>query len=266
MYLKDNIFKGKKVAILIVAYNAASTIINVLERIPKEVKDGVVEIVIFDNASPDNTYLVAEEWKKKNNFDKMSIFRNSSNMGYGGNQKLGYEYIIKKGYDIAVMLHSDGQYAPEVLPKILAPLIEEKADAVFGSRMLEKGGARRGGMPLYKFVGNKVLTFFENLATGARLSEWHSGYRAYSTKGLKSVNFLKNTNDYHFDSEIIIQFVDRGLKIVELPIPTYYGDEICYVNGMKYASLIFKSVVQYLLHKSGLRKYDKYEWPNSENN
>ncbi|TAN34180.1 glycosyltransferase family 2 protein [Patescibacteria group bacterium] len=251
----------KKVAILIVAYNAASTITKVLDRIPAGVKNIVEEIMIFDNASPDNTNLVAEDWKQKAGLDKLSIFRNQANEGYGGNQKLGYAYAIKKGYDIVVMLHADGQYAPEMLPAILAPLIEEKADAVFGSRMLVRGAARRGGMPFYKYVGNKVLTFLENLATGARLSEWHSGYRAYTTKALRMVNFQKNTGDYHFDSEIIIQFVDRGLKIVELPIPTYYGDEICYVNGLKYAALIMKSVCQYLLHKAGLRSYEKYERP-----
>lgn len=249
----------KKVAILIVAYNAASTISRVLDRIPGSVKEVVEEIFIFDNASPDNTNLVAEEWKKRAGLEKLTIFRNPTNTGYGGNQKLGYDYAIKKGYDIVVMLHADGQYAPEKLPEILAPLIEEKADAVFGSRILIKGAARRGGMPLYKYVGNKVLTFFENLATGAHLSEWHSGYRAYSTKALSMVNYQKNTNDYHFDSEIIVQFVDRGLKIVELPIPTYYGDEICYVNGMKYAVLISKSIFEYLLHKAGLRHYEKYD-------
>jgi len=250
---------NKKVAILIVAYNAASTITKVLDRIPQRVKDMVEEIMIFDNASPDNTNLVAEDWKMKAGLEKLSIFRNQTNTGYGGNQKLGYEYAINKGYDIVVMVHADGQYAPEMLPEILEPLINEKADAVFGSRMLTKGAARKGGIPLYKFVGNKVLTFFENLATGAHLSEWHSGYRAFTTSALKKVNFQKNTGDYHFDSEIIIQFVDRGLKIVELPIPTYYGDEICYVNGTKYAFLIFKSVCEYLLHKIGLRHYEKYE-------
>lgn len=252
----------KKVAILIVAYNAAKTIGGVLDRIPESVKEMVEEIFVFDNASPDETHLVAQEWKKKTGLEKLTVFRNSTNKGYGGNQKLGYDYAIKKGYDIVVMLHSDGQYAPEMLPEILAPLIDDQADAVFGSRMLIKGAARRGGMPLYKYIGNKVLTTFENLATGAHLSEWHSGYRAYSTKSLSSINFLANTDDYHFDSEIIIQFADRGLKIVEIPIPTYYGDEICYVNGMKYAALIFKSVCEYLLHKIGLRYYNKFEHPS----
>lgn len=256
----------KKVAILIVAYNAAKTIGGVLDRIPESVKEMVEEIFVFDNASPDETHLVAEEWKKKTGLEKLTVFRNPTNKGYGGNQKLGYDYAIKKGYDIVVMLHSDGQYAPEMLPEILAPLINNQADAVFGSRMLIKGAARRGGMPLYKYIGNKVLTTFENLATGARLSEWHSGYRAYSTKSLTNINFQANTDDYHFDSEIIIQFADRGLKIVEIPIPTYYGDEICYVNGMKYAALIFKSVCEYLLHKIGLRHYEKFEHPNKTKN
>ena len=147
----------KRVAILIVAYNAASTISHVLDRIPVKTKEMVEEIFLFDDASPDNTHLVAGDWKRKAGLEKLTIIRNSANQGYGGNQKLGYAYAIKKGYDIVVMLHGDGQYAPEALPEILAPLIENRADAVFGSRMLVKGAARKGGMPLYKFIGNKEI-------------------------------------------------------------------------------------------------------------
>lgn len=253
---------SKRIAILIVAYNAASTITKVLDRIPADIKEMVEEIFVFDNHSSDNTNLVAEEWKRQHGFEKMSVFRNDANYGYGGNQKRGYEYAIKKGYDIVVMLHSDGQYAPEALPQIMTPLLEDKAEAVFGSRMLVKGAARKGGMPLYKFIGNKVLTFFENLMTGARLSEWHSGYRAYQVKALQQIPLKENTDDYHFDSEIIIQFVDRKFKIVEVPIPTFYGEEICYVNGMKYAALIFKTICQYRLHKLGIKKYAKFEKQN----
>lgn len=250
--------KKKKIAIFIVAYNAASTIVSVLDRIPKGVWEIVEEVFIFDDASQDRTKFLAEEWKNFNNINKLTIMRHPVNQGYGGNQKLGYRYAMKKGYDIVVLLHGDGQYAPEVLPEILSPLLEDRAEAVFGSRMMKSGSARAGGMPLYKYVGNKILTKFENWSTGASLSEWHSGYRAYNIKALGQVPFHLNTSDFHFDSEIIIQLLDNKFRIVEVPIPTYYGDEICYVNGMKYAGNLFKVIMQYKMHKIGLQSNQKF--------
>ena len=166
---------------------------------------------------------------------KITVLRTPENQGYGGNQKLGYRYAIDNGFDFVALLHGDGQYAPERLPDLLAPLIAGEADAVFGSRMIDKRAARAGGMPLYKWLGNQILTSFQNRMLGTRLSEFHSGYRLYSTGALAQIPFEKNTNDFHFDTEIIIQFVLKKLRIVELPIPTYYGDEICHVNGLKYA-------------------------------
>ena len=141
------------------------------------------------------------------------------------------------------LVHGDGQYAPECLPDLVGPLRDGEADAVFGSRMLEKGGALRGGMPLYKFVGNRILSGFQNRMLGASLSEFHSGYRVYSVAALRKVPFPLNTNDFHFDTEIIIQFMLGGMRIKELPIPTYYGDEICRVNGVKYAWDVTKAVM-----------------------
>lgn len=252
------IMPDKKVAIFIVAFNASSTIAKVLDRIPSSVWELAEEVFIFDDASRDNTYLAAEEWKKAKGQEKLVIFKNKINQGYGGNQKVGYEYAIRKGFDFVVLLHGDGQYAPETLPEILAPLLDGRAAAVFGSRMLLPGGARAGGMPLYKFVGNKILTTFENWATGAKLSEWHSGYRAYSTKALSQIPFQLNTNDFHFDTEIIIQLLDRKLPIVEIAIPTHYGDEISHVNGIIYAINIFKVIVQHKAHKCGLKSYPKF--------
>ncbi len=249
---------NKKIAIFIVAYNSASTIINVLNRIPPTIWEMVEEVFIFDDASHDSTYLIAKEWKDCNGINKLTVIRHPVNQGYGGNQKLGYQYAIKKGYDIVVLLHSDGQYAPEILPEILAPLLEDKADAVFGSRMMRRGAALAGGMPFYKYIGNKILTKFENWSTGANLSEWHSGYRAYNVKALSQIPFHLNTDDFHFDSEIIIQLLDNKFCIVEVPIPTYYGDEICYLNGLKYAGNLFKVIMQYKMHKIGLHFYKKF--------
>jgi len=134
-----------------------------------------------------------------------------------------------------VLLHGDGQYAPEELPRLLQPLAEDKADAVFGSRMMPPSSALKGGMPLYKFVGNRILTTVQNSLLGTKLSEFHSGYRVYRVQTLSRLPFELNSNDFHFDTEIILQLVNARARIVELPIPTYYGDEISRVNGIAYA-------------------------------
>jgi len=251
--------KKKRIAIFIVAYNAVGTLRQVLDRIPEEVWAKVEEVFVFDDSSQDDTYLVGMGYKQLHEKTKLSIFRNEKNQGYGGNQILGYQYAIQQGYDIVALLHGDGQYAPEALPLLLAPLEKGEADAVFGSRMMTPGSALEGGMPLYKFVGNKILTTFENAMLGTSLSEFHSGYRLYSVDALKKVPFHKNTHDFHFDTQIIIQFHAAGLRIAELPIPTYYGDEICHVNGMKYAKDVVRSVMEFELHELGLQHHPEYE-------
>jgi SAM-dependent methyltransferase len=158
-----------------------------------------------------------------------------------------------------VMLHADGQYAPESLPAMVAPLERGEADAVFGSRMLDEGAARRGGMPLYKYVGNKILTRVENVAAGTSLSEWHSGYRAYSVAALRDLPFDRNHDDFDFDTQIIVQLIEAGKRIVEIPIPTYYGDEICRVVGMRYAKDVMLATIGSRLHQLSVlydRKFD----------
>jgi glycosyltransferase involved in cell wall biosynthesis len=137
--------------------------------------------------------------------------------------------------DIVALVHGDGQYAPEALPILLEPLVKGEADMVFGSRMSTPGDALRGGMPLYKFFGNRILTTVQNRFSGLRLSEYHSGYRLYSTAALRKVPFESFTNTWHFDTQIILAMAERNMRILERPIPTYYGDEICHVNGIPYA-------------------------------
>ena len=249
----------KKIAIFIVAYNAANTLRHVLDRISEDVWDRVDEVFVFDDSSQDDTFLIGLGYKQLHGKTKLSVFRNEENLGYGGNQIRGYKYAIEQGHDIVALLHGDGQYAPEALGELLAPLDRGEADAVFGSRMMTKGAALKGGMPLYKYAGNKILTTFENAMLGTHLSEFHSGYRLYSTAALKKIPFERNTNDFHFDTQIIIQFHAAGLRIVELPIPTYYGDEICHVNGMKYAADVVASVLRYEAHELGLQHYPEYE-------
>jgi 2-polyprenyl-3-methyl-5-hydroxy-6-metoxy-1,4-benzoquinol methylase len=189
----------------------------------------------------------------------LTVLRNELNQGYGGNQKIGYTYAIRRGFDVVALVHGDGQYAPEELPRLLVPLCEGQADAVFGSRMMKPREALRGGMPLYKLFGNRLLTSIENTLLGTRLSEFHSGYRLYSVRALARLPFLLNTDDFHFDTEIIIQLLGARQRIVELPIPTYYGGEICRVNGVRYAWNVLLAVLRSTLHGAGIlyqRRYD----------
>lgn len=235
-----------------VAYNAESTLRATLDRIPADFRDHIDEILICDDASDDATAAHAHEWSALNPGINTTIICHLRNLGYGGNQIAGYRLAIEHGLDIVVLLHGDGQYAPEYLPHIVAPLITGEADAVFGSRMLIAGAARSGGMPLYKFVGNRILTRLENAALGTNLTEFHSGYRAYATLALQTVPFEHNSFGFDFDTQIIAQFVGAGKRIVEVPIPTYYGDEICHVNGLKYARDVLRDVAQYRLTSVGI--------------
>ncbi|MGH9858325.1 MAG: methyltransferase domain-containing protein, partial [Acidobacteriota bacterium] len=174
------------------------------------------------------------------------------NRGYGGNQKLGYLYCVKNNFDIVVLLHGDGQYPPEYLERILAPFDNENVDAVLASRMLHKKHALEGGMPLYKWIGNQILTAFENRMLGVQLSEFHTGFRAYRISKLRQIPFDYNSDDFHFDTEIIIQAAANNWNIHEVSIPTHYGNEQCHVNGFTYAYNCAKAVVQYQLVRMGL--------------
>jgi glycosyltransferase involved in cell wall biosynthesis len=226
-----------RLLIFIVAYNAEKTITWVLDRIPQAILELCdVEVLMIDDASKDQTFrtTLGHQAADKIRFP-IHVLRNPVNQGYGGNQKIGYHFAIEKGFDFVALVHGDGQYAPERLPDLVRPLLEGQAEAVFGSRMISQFGALKGGMPLYKFVGNRILTFLQNRILKCGLSEFHTGYRVYATKALARVPFELNTNDFHFDTEIIIQFVRARHRIVELPIPTYYGDEISHVNGLRYA-------------------------------
>ena len=189
----------------------------------------------------------------------LHVLFNPENQGYGGNQKIGFQFAIREDFDYVALVHGDGQYPPESLPELIGPLRDGTADAVFGSRMLTKGAARCGGMPLYKLVGNRILSHIQNALLETRLSEFHSGYRAYSTQALRAIPFDLNTNDFHFDTEIIIQLLYAGKRIDEVPIPTYYGDEICHVNGLRYAADVTRATLKARVQDLGLlyeRKFD----------
>lgn len=235
---------------VVVAYNAASTLAAVLDRLPESFRSKVAEVVVCDDASSDCTYLVGKEYQAQTHLP-LTVIRRPQNLGYGGNQKAAYRWAIEHGLDIVVLLHGDGQYAPEVIEDLIKPFESGQCDAVFGSRMMDPGSARIGGMPLYKYVGNRILSNYSNSLTGLDLTEWHSGYRAYRVDALKEIPFESNSDGFDFDTEIILQLCEAHKAIVEVPIPTYYGNEICHVNGMGYAKDVAIDVARYRLHKMG---------------
>lgn len=256
-----------RLLIFVVAYNAETTIDSVIRRIPRKLSDGYeVDILIIDDASADDTFARSLTLSKAADAPfPIHVLYNPVNQGYGGNQKLGYRYAIQNGYDFVALLHGDGQYAPECLSTLLEPLRNGHAGAVLGSRMLNPLGALKGGMPLYKFAGNRILTWIENRLLRTRLSEFHSGYRLYSVAALRCIPFERNSNDFHFDTEIIIQLLVARVPIRELPIPTYYGDEICYVNGLRYACNVVKSAMRARLQELSLLYDRRFDCAPAEN-
>ena len=248
---------GRRLLVLIVAYNAEKTIRPVLNRIPACLRQPSVEVLVIDDSSRDETFAVGRKTEVAGL--KVTVLRNPVNQGYGGNQKLGYHYAIEKGFDIVALVHGDGQYAPEKLPELLLPILGGRADAVFGSRMMVPGAALRGGMPFYKYAGNRVISAVQNRLLRTSLSEFHSGYRLYTTDSLRQIPFDRNTGDFHFDTEIIVQLLLRKLRIVEVPIPTFYGEEICHVNGLRYGWDVIRTCARARLHQVHLLHDRKFE-------
>ena len=250
--------KKSRICIFIPCYNATVTLPKVFERIPKEIKEKVEEIFVIDNDSLDYTYLMAIGYReKKSDIKNLKILKNAKNFGYGGSQKLAYAYAIKNGYDMVVMLHGDAQYAPEKLPVMIEKMEKDKSiDLLFGSRM--RGDPLKGGMPIHRFLGNKALTFFQNLLLGTKISEFHSGYRIFRTSALSKIPFHLCSNDYHFDTEMIILFIKNKFNIAEVPIDTYYGKEKNYVKIWEYGINVLVTTICYFLQTKGLRKYELY--------
>ena len=238
-----------QIGILIVAYNAETTLENVLTRIPKSFVPNIKALLICDDASCDNTFSIGVQLRKARPDLPIEVIRQPINLGYGGNQKTGYRWMIDNGLDVVVLLHGDGQYAPEFLPQMVAPITSGQSDVVFGSRMMTRGAALKGGMPKYKFIGNKILTFWQNTMAQVHLSEWHSGYRAYSIKALSCVDFESNSDYFDFDTEIILQMIETKMRLHEIPIPTFYGDELSRVNGMLYGWRVAKHTTKWRLRR-----------------
>lgn len=253
-----------RVLVMVLTYNAEKTIVSVLDRIPRSLAESHdVSVVVFDDMSRDATVQLARE-HLADFWCPGEVLRNPVNQGYGGNQKVGYRYAMEHGFDVVAMVHGDGQYAPERLPELLRPFDDDGVDAVFGSRMLNKHDALKGGMPYYKFLGNVVLTTFQNALLGTRLSEFHTGYRLYRVSRLAQLPLELNTNDFDFDTEIIMQVVFSGGRIVELPIPTFYGDEVCHVNGLRYAWDVMVTSLKGRLIRMGIFYDPKFFFPQTE--
>ncbi|MHC4543125.1 MAG: glycosyltransferase [Planctomycetota bacterium] len=256
----------KNVLVFIVCYKPKQLIESVLSRIPKDVLESTnfsTEILVIDDQSPDRTFHAAEDYARRRPEIKITLLHNPKNQGYGGNQKIGYCYAIKKGFDAVVLLHGDGQYAPEYLGQMIQPILDGEADAVFGSRMIHRLDALKGRMPLYKWIGNQVLTFLQNRIMKSRLSECHSGYRAYSVPTLASIPFEHNSNYFDFDTDIIFQLLNTNKRIKEIAIPTFHGNEISYVNGIKYAIRVIHTCILYTIMRLGIYDHPKFDYESS---
>ena len=243
--------RKERVVIVMPAYNAALTLEDTFRRIPPGYYD---EIVLVDDHSRDDTTQLANSLNLK-------AIRHPHNVGYGGNQKTCYMEALRDGADIVVMLHPDGQYDPAIIPEMIKPIQEDRADLVLGSRMMTPGGAHKGGMPVWKQVANKFLTTCENVAMGTSFSECHTGYRAYSRKFLETVPFLRNSNNFVFDTEVIFQAVAFGMRVVEVPISTRYFKEassVGFQTGVVYGLSTLATAGRYLAHRWGLASSDKF--------
>ena len=241
----------KKIIVFMPAYNAEKTIVSVLERFTKGAVKRVSEILILDNNGRYQTYEKAVEYKKKKKLEKITILKNRENLGYGGSKKRAFKYAISRGYDIFVMVHSDGQYPPEKVLDMAMPIEEGKADLVIGSRV----NALQGGMKLWKIMGNRALTLVENFVFGLDLHELHSGYKAYNVHALKKMPIDALDNDHIISSQTILLFKMKKFRIKEILIPTYYSKEIteCSFNAsFKYGIDVMKLVMGYVLYKAGL--------------
>jgi glycosyltransferase involved in cell wall biosynthesis len=237
--------RREKVVIVMPAYNAARTLEDTFRAIPPGYYD---EVVVVDDHSGDDTAELARRLNLK-------AIRHPHNVGYGGNQKTCYMEALRDGADIVVMLHPDGQYDPAIIPEMIRPIQEGRADMVLGSRMMQPGGAARGGMPLWKRIANRFLTTVENLAMGRRFSECHTGYRAYSRRFLETVPFLRNGNGFVFDTEVIFQAVHFSLPVVEVPISTrYFADasSVGFAAGVVYGMGTLATALRFVLHRGGI--------------
>ena len=233
----------KKIIVVLPAYNAGKTLSDTYNEIPFEIVD---EVILVDDNSNDNTKEIAKQLGIKH------IISHEKNLGYGGNQKSCYNKALEIGGDIIIMLHPDYQYTPKLIHSMSYLIANEVYPVVIGSRILGKG-ALKGGMPLYKYVANRFLTLFQNILMNQKLSEYHTGYRAYSRAVLEQIDFNKNSNDFIFDNQFISQIFHKGFEIAEITCPTKYFEDASSINfsrSLKYGLGVMTVAVTYFLSKT----------------
>ncbi len=245
-------YKGKKVIVVMPAYNAAKTLEKTYKEIPFPLVD---EVVLCDDASKDNTKDLAKE------IGINHVIVHEKNKGYGGNQKSLYNKALELGGDIVIMLHPDYQYTPKLIPAMVNIIGDELYPVVLGSRILGKG-ALKGGMPLYKYIANRFLTLTQNFLINYKLSEYHTGYRAFSSDVLRGIQFNSNSDDFVFDNEMLSQIVYAGFDIAEVTCPTKYFEEASSINftrSSKYGLGVLRVSVSHWLQRMGLAKFKMYQ-------
>lgn len=241
-------YKGNKIAVVMPAYNAGLTLEKSFREVPFDIVD---EIILVDDSSSDNTAEIAEKLGIKH------IIRHEINKGYGGNQKSCYKKALELNSDIIVMLHPDYQYTPLLITAMVSIIGSNLYPVVFGSRILGKG-ALKGGMPLYKYISNRILTLTQNILMSQKLSEYHTGYRAFSAKVLRDISYEKNSDDFIFDNQIVAQIFNKGYEIGEVTCPTKYFAEASSINfsrSIKYGLGVISTSLRYFLHKTGIVKW-----------
>lgn len=244
-------YKNKKVVVVLPAYNAAKTLENTLREIPMDLVD---ELILCDDASKDNTAALARQ------LGIQHVIQHTVNKGYGGNQKSLYNKALELNADIVIMLHPDYQYTPKLIPSMVNIIGEDLFPVVLGSRILGKG-ALKGGMPLYKYIANRFLTGFQNLLNGYKLSEYHTGYRAFSREVLQAIHYEGNSDDFIFDNQMLSQIIYKGFDIAEVTCPTKYFEEASSINftrSAKYGLGVLGVSVTHMLCKAGLMKSALY--------
>lgn len=236
---------GKKIIVVLPAYNAARTLEQTYREIPLDLVD---DVVLVDDASRDDTVELAKKIGIRH------VIVHESNKGYGGNQKSCYDKAVELGGDIVIMLHPDYQYTPRLIPAMASIIANGIYPVVLGSRILGRG-AKKGGMPVYKYYFNRMLTFIQNLLIGEKLSEYHTGYRAFSGEVLQKINYRLNSNDFVFDNQMLSQIFMAGFEIAEVTCPTKYFEEASSINfrrSVKYGLGVLSTSVKHFLHKHNL--------------
>jgi len=242
----------KKIIVVLPAFNAEKTLEDTYKEIPFDVVD---DVILVDDKSQDKTVQKAKYLGIKN------VFLHDENRGYGANQKTCYDEALKLGADIVVMLHPDYQYTPSLIPSMVELIANDIYPVVLGSRILGNG-ALKGGMPIYKYIFNRILTCIQNVLIGAKLSEYHTGFRAYSKEVLESINYSNNSNNFVFDNQVLAQIHYKKFKIAEITCPTKYDDQSSSINlfrSIKYGLGVLKTSFQYFFHKTGIIKVSLFK-------